>query len=372
MSHIQGERKDTAFDGRIQLNGDGAPELEVVVELDDVYLVLDHISGELGRWTKSAVHVAPIGRGWFTLDVEDEQVTFLPRRPGHFAAATLDMVPAPEEPKKRFRRKTRDKQTKEVSAPILSRKEQRRLRREEAAEAKRAAAAIATDEVAAPTDSAPTIVEPVVQTDEPAATTVDRSATPTIPPPAPAETVPVWVDPGSVPEPEIQPPTRPIPPEPEPAPEPMSPWDDVPVPEVPGHKPRRKRKERQADDAPPLPLRRKPPKPPREKTPKPRRQKPVAPAPPKSEPVGPPQKSALSRASAGFRHGLKGIAFRVSDELRQTGIVPFDRLPAAPGRKRPDENHEHAFEEHRLPGGLTRNVCHSCGLVSIGELSDDD
>ena len=64
--------------------------------------------------------------------------------------------------------------------------------------------------------------------------------------------------------------------------------------------------------------------------------------------------------------------YRISDELRQSGIVPFDRLPAAPVRIRTEEDHEHDFRVHRLPGGLSRNVCHECGLVSIGESAGDD
>jgi hypothetical protein len=151
------------------------------------------------------------------------------------------------------------------------------------------------------------------------------------------------------------------------------------VPEIPGRKARGKKPSRNIPKtAPPEPVRKT--KPPKEKAPKP-------PKPPKasrgravelaggSRPVtkaGPRKKSAISRGFAGFWHGLKGIALRVSDELRQTGIVPFDRLPAAPARSRPSESHQHDFQEHRLPGGLTRNVCHSCGLVSIGELSEGD
>jgi hypothetical protein len=141
------------------------------------------------------------------------------------------------------------------------------------------------------------------------------------------------------------------------------------VPEVPSRKPRGKKRLRGAEDALPkaAPTKRsKPPKPPRLKPAEPVAERRVV------EPVGPPKKSAFSRALVGFRHGVKGMAFRISDELRQTGIVPFDRLPAAPARARPDEDHEHAFEEHRLPGGLVRNVCHSCGLVSIGESPADD
>ena len=72
MSQVQGERQDTSVDGRIQLNGDAAPELEVLLELDHDYVVLGHSSGELGRWEKDTVKVAPIGRGWFTHDDDDE------------------------------------------------------------------------------------------------------------------------------------------------------------------------------------------------------------------------------------------------------------------------------------------------------------
>jgi hypothetical protein len=135
---------------------------------------------------------------------------------------------------------------------------------------------------------------------------------------------------------------------------------------MPGTKPRHKKSSPERPG--PLPLERvkrshkKPPKLPREKPGKPA----AAPRAP-----GLPQKSAFNRAFAGFRHGVKGMALRISDELRQTGIVPFDRLPAAPGRPRPDEDHKHAFQELRLPGGLKRNVCYECGLVSIGESSED-
>ena len=355
------ELRDTAFDGRIKLDGDGAPELEVIVELNDRHLILGHISGELGRWEKDAVRVAPIGRGWFALDVEDEQMIFLPRRPGHFAAATEDLVPVPEEPKKRFRRKARDGRAEKAATP--SRKERKRLRREEAAQARLAATETATDEIVAEPVTPPLEQEIDLHPAEPATTPADSPAPPIIPPPV--ETAPVWVEPGTVPEPEVQPPSPPPRPVTDAAPEPTSPWDDVAVPEVPGRKSRDRKKSRKEADGPPLPLHQKRTKPPREKAPKPK--KPVKQTRGGFEEDGSPRKS--SRRFAPF---LKGIAYRISDELRQTGIVPFDRLPAAPGRARPDDNHEHAFQEHRLPGGLTRNVCHACGLVSIGELSDDD
>jgi hypothetical protein len=164
--------------------------------------------------------------------------------------------------------------------------------------------------------------------------------------------------------------------------EPASPWDDVPVPEIPGRKLKDKKRPRSVPEAAPRPVPApktkpsrekapKPPKPPRTKEPRGKAVKLAGTTPPVKR-TGPRKKNALSRAFAGFWHGLKGIALRVSDELRQTGIVPFDRLPAAPARSRPSESHQHVFEEHRLPGGLTRNVCHSCGLVSIGGSGEDE
>ncbi len=374
MSQVQGERKDTAFDGRIQLAGDAAPELEVVVELDDRNVILVHSSGELGRWDKGSVHVSPIGRGWFALDVEDETVTFSPRRPGHFAAATVEMVPQVEEPKRRFRRKTR-----EGKAEAPSRKERKRLRREEAAAASvevpppaptpdapvsdPAETAVAPEPVAEPAAVEP-VAEPVAPVSEPVEPEVPVSepgaVEPAVEPEMPDDQVgraAVWVEPTPAPEPQTLPPSGP------PAVEPASPWDDVPVPEVPGPKP--KKRSRRTSGAPPLRTETKSAKAPREKAPKPSRDKPV-------EPAGPPKKSSLNRGLTGFRHGLKGVALRVSDELRQTGIVPFDRLPAASGRKRVKDDHDHVFEEHRLPGGLMRNVCYECGRVSIGESAGDD
>lgn len=358
MSQAQGYTEETAFDGRIQLNGDAAPELEVIVTLDDQFLVLGHSSGELGRWEKANVHVASIGRGWFSLDVEEEQVTFLPRRPGHFAAATVDLVPVEEIKKKRFQRKPRAK----AEAPKTSRKE-RRLQRQTAAEA-------AAGLVQPATESAPPAIDPATPAPqpEPAPHLIEPAPTPVEPPPASVEPQAVWVEPAPAPAPETRPPRPPR----EPSDEPASPWDDVTVPEVPGPKPRRQKRPPRTPDALPKAPPKKPAKARREKTPK-RSAKPDEPAAGTwvVEPVGPPKKGAFSRGLAGFRHGLKGFAYRISDELRQTGIVPFDRLPAAPGR-RPDEDHEHVFEEHRLPGGLVRNVCHSCGRVSIGESNEND
>ncbi len=350
MSQVQGERKDTSFDGRIQLNGDAAPELEVLLELDDQYVVLGHSSGELGRWERATVQVAPIGRGWFTLDVEDEQVTFLPRRPGFFAAATVDLVPV-EETKKRRRRKDRDKSAKDAQPAALSRKERKLQRRQEAEEAVAIAPPAFPAEVATP--------DPIP---EPA------------PPPSPVEVAPPPAPPAMAPAP-VSPPT-------EPQTQPASPWDDLPMPEIPGRKGGDGKRPSRGPVTPPgekpaKPPREKAPKPPREKKPRQPREKAVklagsqpAVRPPK--PVRPPKKRGVaSRAAAGFWHGLKGMLLRISDELRQTGIVPFDRLPAASSRTRPSEEHEHVFQEHRLPGGLTRNVCHSCGLVSIGDSGED-
>jgi hypothetical protein len=364
VSQAPTDRKDVAFDGRIQLNGDAAPELEVIVELDQQFIVLAHSSGELGRWARNAVQVAPIGRGWFTLDVEDETVTFLPRRPGHFAAATVDLVPV-EEIRKRFRGKARDKKAKEPQTPALSRKERKRLRSEEAAPA-----ALASAEPAV--DLAPPAVEPAAATFEPgpAPDVIETAPPPVEQPPG---------EPAPTPAPEIRPPSA----RPQPAAEPTSPWDDLPVPEVPGRKPRDKKRPRSAPKAPPRPAPEKESKPVRDKAPKPPKPpRTKAPKPPRGavelagaartvKPAGPKKTNLFSRALAGFWHGLKGIALRISDELRQTGIVPFDRLPAAPARTRPNESHEHDFQEHRLPGGLLRNVCHSCGLVSIGESGED-
>jgi len=349
VSQFQGERKDTAFDGRIQLNGDAAPELEVIVELDDRFLILGHSSGELGRWEKNTVRVVSIGRGWFTLDVEDEQVTFLPRRPGHFAASTIDLVPV-EESKKRFRRKARDKKASEGETPALSRKERKLLRNRDAA------AAVVAAEPA--TDTSP-VAEPAAPAVEPA-----PSPQPGESPPPPVESPPAPVEP--VPAPDIRPASAP----PGSPAEPSSPWDDLPSPEIPGRQPHKKRS-RSTSYAPSRPVPDRRTKPPREKVPKPPHEKPVKTAArPRAVQAGPRKKNVFSRAIAGSWHGMKGIALRISDELRQTGIVPFDRLPAAPARTRPNESHEHVFQEHRLPGGLVRNVCHACGLVSIGESED--
>jgi len=367
VSQAHTDRRDAWFDGRIQLNGEAAPELEVILELDDQFMVLGHSSGELGRWSRNSVRVAPIGRGWFAIDVEDETVTFLPRRPGHFAAATVDLVPV-EETKKRFGRRTaRDKTSKESDAATLSRKERKRLRREEAAPAPLAAAGPVVD-------SAPPVAEVVAPTFEPgpAPDVVEPAPLPVESPPAPAEPV-------RAPRPEMRPPDAPSGPQEEPA----SPWDDLPVPEIPGRRTQRdKVRSRSAPKAPPQPAPKKQSKPPRTKEPTPPRDKTSKPSRGKAvelagstqavRPALPSRPNAFSRLLAGSWHGMKGIALRISDELRQTGIVPFDRLPASSGRTRPNENHEHAFQEHRLPGGLTRNVCHACGLVSIGESSEDD
>lgn len=358
MSQAFTDKRDAAFDGRIQLNGDAAPELEVIVQLDDQHIVLEHSSGELGRWERQSVRVTPIGRGWFSLDVEDETVTFLPRRPGHFAASTIDLLPVEEPAKKRFARKS--SKTKEAGAPPLSRRERKRLSREEEARASLSAPAA---EPAAP------VPEP-----DPVPLPVEPESRPVEPPPTPAAPVSQWIEPAPPPAPEIHPPSPPTPPPPF---EPASPWDGLPTPEVPGPKPRDKRRPRGSSDALPKATPEKRAKSPREKPSKPLGSarltvvEPARPA-PVVVPPGPPKKNLFIRLFTGFRYGLKGIALKISDELRQTGIVPFDRLPAAPGRRRPPENHEHVFQELRLPGGLTRNVCSSCGLVSIGQSSEDD
>ena len=132
MSQAPTDSRDLSFDGRIQLNGNEAPELEVIVELDDQFIVLGHSSGELGRWDRTAVRVSPIGRGWFTLDVEDETVTFLPRRPGHFAASTVDLLPVEVVQKRWWQRRDRDQ---EKPSDVPGRRERKRLEREQASRA---------------------------------------------------------------------------------------------------------------------------------------------------------------------------------------------------------------------------------------------
>ena len=169
-----------------------APELEVILELDDQFIVLGHSSGELGRWDRTTVRVSPIGRGWFTLDVEDETVTFLPRRPGHFAASTVDLLPVEVVAKRWWQRRDRD-QEKPSDVPALSRRERKRLEREQAS---RAGAA------------QPVEVAPDVEQREPA--------------PPPIEQAAPSVDPIPV-EAEIETP------DPVPTIEPASPWDEVPV-----------------------------------------------------------------------------------------------------------------------------------------------
>ena len=246
-----------------------------------------------------------------------------------------------------------------VEAPALSRKERKRLEREQASRA-----------AAAPPD---TTVDPGQMAATASASAPDTEQRQPAPPPVGQASPSVDSIPAEsemeAPDVSLRPPT-----------EPASPWDDVAVPEIPGDKGRHKKRRESTPASAPRPDRVK--KPPRQKTPK----QPKAPKPPKAPrekaiemkaartvvPAGPKQKSALSRGFAGFRHGVKGMAWRISDELRQTGIVPFDRLPAAPARSRPSDDHKHDFQEHRLPGGLTRNVCHSCGLVSIGEHTADD
>ena len=361
MSQAETDNKNLAFDGRIQLNGDAAPELEVIVELTDEFIILGHTSGELGRWDKNAVQVAPIGRGWFTLNVEEETVTFLPRRPGHFAASTVDLVPV-ETAKKRWWQRSKTV-AKPEATPALTRKERKRREKEEAAGAAAAPADVAVDFAPPAPEPAPPAVPSPEQT-APAPTPVERPVAPAAPEPAPAPEV-------YAPAPPVQSPA-----------EPASPWDDVPIPEIPGRKPKEKKRSRTVPESVPRPDPARKDKAPREKAPKPPKPARVKETRGRavelagaSRPVsqaGPKKKNALSKAFAGFWHGLKGILLRVSDELRQTGIVPFDRLPAAPARSRPSESHQHAFEEHRLPGGLTRNVCHSCGLVSIGGSGDDE
>jgi hypothetical protein len=341
-----------SFDGRIQLNGDEAPELEVIVRLDDQFVVLGHSSGELGRWDKSTVHVAPIGRGWFTLDVEDETVTFLPRRPGYFAASTVDLLPVEPVEKKWWQRRG-EKQAKKAEPPPLSRKERKRLEREQASQAPAAPPVPAIDQ--GPTAATVESVPDTELTELPSSPAGQAAPAP-VDSPAGAET----------PDAALGAPATGT-----------SPWDDVPVPEIPEEKSRHKKPRKGKPESPPRPARAK--KPPREKAPKqPKASRGTAvpsgkaARPAAVAPAGPKEKSAFSKGLAGFRHGVRGMAWRISDELRQSGIVPFDRLPAAPARKKPGDDHKHDFQEHRLPGGLTRNVCHSCGLVSIGEQSGSD
>ncbi len=93
----------------------------------------------------------------------------------------------------------------------------------------------------------------------------------------------------------------------------------------------------------------------------------------RAAPAGEPKKPSepkLRPAAAAAGRGIRHFALVVSDQLRQTGIVPFDRLPGLDGRRTRDPDHRHEFHEHRLPGGLTRNVCHGCGHVSIGGSED--
>ncbi len=359
MSQAETESKNIAFEGRIQLNGDAAPELDVIVELTEAFIVLGHPSGELGRWDRSSVAVAPIGRGWFTINVEDETVTFLPRRPGHFAASTVDLVPV-EAIKKHWWQRSK---TKQNETPALSRKELKHLEREEAARPP-----------SAPTDTAMDIAPPAVEPAPPARPVPDQTA----PAPTPIERPAAPIAPEPAPAPEVYAPVAPT----QPPAEPASPWDDVPVPEIPGRKAREKKGPRSVPESAPRPdpapekkpLREKapkPPKPPRTKEPRGRAVELAGTSRPVKQ-AGPRKRNPLSRAFAGFWYGLKGILLRISDELRQTGIVPFDRLPASPARSRPSESHQHVFQEHRLPGGLTRNVCHACGLVSIGGSGEDD
>jgi hypothetical protein len=393
MTQIQGERTEGSFDGHIQLNGDAAPELEVIVALTDRHVILSHASGELGRWQKSAVRVVPVGRGWFSLDVEDENVAFRPRRPGVFAASTLDLAPV-EETKKR-RKQTPDKtKTAEAKKPKVSRKEKRRARRKKAASVSAPQDPPAgrrggltplppmppADRLAAGPEPAPVEPPPSQET-----TPVDPPVVDDTPPldlAEPARSATTWLDPSDESLPELFT-RRSAPAEPE---VPASPWDDVTLPEIPGRRGRKKKRrdETPSPDRTAKPTRRAGAQAPREKAAKPRREKAVKPsrakepktrrerkaaavAPIAAEPAGLPQKSASSRALTAFKYGAKGVMYRISDELRQSGIVPFDRLPAAPARIQPDEDHKHDFQEHRLPGGLTRNVCHGCGLVSIGE-----
>ncbi len=326
MSQAETESRNIAFDGRIRLNGDAAPELEVIVELTEDFIVLDHPSGQLGRWDRSTVQVSPIGRGWFSINVEEETVTFLPRRPGHFAASTLDLVPV-EAVKKHWWQRSTTKQEKADETPALSRKERKRLAREEAARATFAPSDAAASS-RTPGDRTCTVGHPGCGPDRPG------------PDPGRATGRPGYARAGSGPR-------DAYPERPGPTPGRAGfPWDDVPVPEIPGRKPKDNKRPRSVPEAAPRPDPEPKTKPSREKAPKP--PKPARTKEPRGKAVelagttrpvkqtGPRKKNALSRAFAGFWHGLKGIALRVSDELRQTGIVPFDRLPAAPARSRPE------------------------------------
>lgn len=333
------EETMSVFEGRMLLDG-GAPEIEVAIELTEDRVVLNHITGELGNWERSAVTVEAAGGGWFTLVLADDQFTFAPRRPGPFAGAVQGLAPPEVVPKKRRgRQKDRTKTVESKPATPAPREPKK------------------------PKEHAP---KPERRPKEPKGRAAEMPA-------------PVDGDPFGLPPDPVQPSSaraRSGGADAAVAPAPARAGDSTPVsaPSKPAgpHKqrrePKREAKPPKAEPKPPEPDKRpKEPKPPR------------AAAPPKvaKEPKAPPAVSREAkppgeprRRPAAIGRGLRHAALVVSDQLRQTGIVPFDRLPGLDGRRTRDPDHQHEFHEHRLPGGLTRNVCHGCGLVSIGG-SDD-
>ncbi len=233
-----------------------------------------------------------MGGGWFTLVLDDEEITFAPRRPGPFAGAVSDLEPPEEEGKKSRRQRRRE--ARQSAKP--SREERKAARAREIPPA------------AAVPDAAPAPVE----------------GDPFGLPPAPEE-----------------------PPLDSPVAGAAAVQEVEAVPETPKHEPA------------PLPEIAKAPK---VKEPKP----PKAPKVKEPKPPKPPREPRLRPAMKSFKRSAGHLALRISDQLRQTGIVPLDRLPGLDGRRRPSADHQHSFFEHRLPGGLVRNVCHDCGHVSIG------
>lgn len=354
-----------AFDGRIQLDGDGAPELEVIVELTDDYVILDHLSGELGRWERPSVAVQPAGGGWFTIVVEDEEVVFSPRRPGAFAGASAGLVP-PVLDKRGQRRARKEQRSKEKAAkaetlgpPV---KEKRRKQKVEEGD-------LSPEAVIPEPDAAAQVVEELGPT-----------------PALEVEALPTQVDVGSATEvPELI--------EGDPFGLPLDVPEDVPRKRAkkdkrhPAGKPATRRHigevgataagdqaVRQPEAVSPtrehlvVPSK-------REQRARARAESERAKLEQKAEKrraeeIAAPKESWLRRATVATGRRIRHLALLISDELRQTGIVPFDRLPAADGSRRRAADHDHAFYEHRLPGGLIRNVCHDCGHVSIGDTDE--
>ncbi len=308
----------SVFEGRMQLADPDAPELEVTVEFRGDQMVLSHVTGELGTWPRASLRVKNVGGGWFTLVLDDEEITFAPRRPGPFAGAVSDLEPPEEEGKKSRRQRRRE--ARQSAKP--SREERKAARAREIPPA------------AAVPDAAPAPVE----------------GDPFGLPPAPEE--PPLDSPvagaAAVQEVEAVPET----PKHEPAPLPeIAKAPKVKEPKPPKAPKVKEPKPPKAAKAPKV----KEPKPPKVKAPA------KEPKPPK-----PPREPRLRPAMKSFKRSAGHLALRISDQLRQTGIVPLDRLPGLDGRRRPSADHQHSFFEHRLPGGLVRNVCHDCGHVSIG------